>query len=124
MDERSMDKKGDRVREKSYRFVTSVVRRVRFLHREKRQGVPTRQLLAAATGIGSNIEAGLSEQSRPAFSAKMAMALREAQRARYWLKLLRDAGDLSGKYAERLLADCEELIRLLTPMAASSPRPQ
>jgi four helix bundle protein len=119
-----MDKKGDRVREKSYRFVTSVVRRVRFLHRERRQDAPTRQLLAAATGIGSNIEAGLSEQSRRAFSAKMAMALREAQRARYWLKLLRDAGDLSGKYAERLLADCEELIGLLTPMAGSPPPPQ
>lgn len=112
-----MESRNNRVRERTHRLAVNVVRRVRFLQRKKKDLALTRQLLRAITSVDANVEEGWTQQSRKAFAAKMAMALQDAERARHWLRRLQDAGDLGGRGADRLLEECEELIRLLASMA-------
>ena len=43
----------------------------------------------------------------------MQIALKEASETEYWLELLTDTDYLSEKAADSLIADCEEIIRLI-----------
>jgi four helix bundle protein len=50
----------------------------------------------------------------------MAIASKEARETHYWLRLLRDSEYLDAMMAEKLLNDCDELIRLLTAIVKTS----
>jgi four helix bundle protein len=50
----------------------------------------------------------------------MAIASKEARETHYWLRLLRDSDYLEVRMAEKLLNDCDELIRLLTAIVKTS----
>ena len=102
------------LRDKSYAFSLAVVRQVRQM---RQQGVGyelTSQLLRAATSVGANVEEANAGQSRKDFVAKLAIARKEANEARYWLRLLHDAEVLERAVASRMIEDCEGLIRMLT----------
>jgi len=74
----------------------------------------TSQLLRSATSVGANIEEAGVGQSRRDFIAKLAIARKEANEARYWLRLLHDADVLEKGVGAKLIEECEELIRMLT----------
>jgi four helix bundle protein len=74
----------------------------------------TSQLLRSATSVGANVEEANAGQSRKDFVARLAIARKEANEARYWLRLLGDAAILEADTVSRLIVDCEELIRMLT----------
>ena len=98
-------------RDKSYAFTLDLVRTLRVVQQEQREYVLTKQLMRSGTSIGANVEEANAAQSKKDFVAKMAVASKEARETDYWLRLLRDAGLLEQKVAERLLTDCAELIR-------------
>ena len=50
----------------------------------------------------------------------MQIALKEADETQYWLELLKDTDYISGKAADSLIADCEEIIRLIVSIVKSS----
>lgn len=80
----------------------------------------TKQLLRAGSSIGANIEEANAGQSKKDFIAKMAIASKEARETHYWLRLLRDSNYLNKQRADELIADCNELIRLLTAIVKTS----
>jgi len=102
------------LRQKSYDFALAVVKEVRKLRERIREFELTGQLIRSATSIGANVEEANAGQTKKDFVAKMAIAAKEANESRYWLRLLRDAEILNQETAERLIKDCEELIRMLT----------
>jgi four helix bundle protein len=105
---------GSPLRDKSYAFALAVVRHVKVLRERKPEYELTTQLLRSATSVGANVEEANAGQSRKDFVAKLAIARKEANEARYWLRLMRDAEILETAAASRLIKDCEELIRMLT----------
>lgn len=102
------------LRSKSYEFALEVVRIVRVLREKRPEYELTSQLLRSATSVGANIEEAGAGQSRRDFVAKLAIARKEANETRYWLRLLRYADVLEKGAASKLIEDCEELIRMLT----------
>ena len=58
--------------------------------------------------------------SRADFIAKMSIASKEAREAHYWLRLLRDSKIESGKQADSLLMEADELLRILTAIVKSA----
>jgi four helix bundle protein len=66
------------------------------------------------------VEEAVGGQSRRDFVAKCGIAYKEARETHYWLRLLRDTDHLDDKLAISLLADCEELLRLLTAILVST----
>ena len=106
-------KESNPVLEKSYAFALRVVRAYRYLAEERREYVLSRQLLRAGTSIGANVEEAVGGQSDKDFLSKMAIAYKEARETHYWIRLLRDSGYLTVAESTALLADADELLRLL-----------
>ena len=99
---------------KSKAFALRVVRLYKYL-RERKESVIAKQMLRAGTSIGANIAESRYAQSKTDFASKLQIALKEAAETEYWLELLRDGELVAPSSAfDTLLADCTELIKLLT----------
>jgi four helix bundle protein len=106
------------VQEKSFEFSLSVVRLYQRL-KSKNEFVLSKQLLRSATSIGANVEEALAGQSRKDFLSKMSIASKEARETRYWIRLMK-ASNLEGEDYSKLLAQVEELARMLTAIVKTT----
>jgi len=52
--------------------------------------------------------------SKPDFVSKYSIARKEARETKYWLRLLAESGIVSHDQTQELLAECNELIAILT----------
>ena len=99
---------------KSKAFALRIVRLYKYL-RERKESVIAKQMLRSGTSIGANIAESHYAQSKSDFASKLQIALKEAAETEYWLELLRDGELVDPSSAfDTLLADCTELIKLLT----------
>ncbi len=115
-----MNRKANAIQEKSFAFAVRIVKLAQFLRKERAELVLSRQILRSGTSVGANVEEAQAAQTHKDFSAKMAIASKEARETRYWSRLLKETEQLEAGHADSLLADCEELIRLLTAIVKSS----
>ncbi len=102
------------LKSKSYNFALRTIKLYKYLVEEHREYVLSKQILRSGTSIGANIEEANQAQSRADFIHKLSIAHKEAFETHYWLRLLRDSEMLELKLAESLLAECEEIQRMLT----------
>lgn len=102
------------IRDKSYDFALRIVKMNKYLVNDKREYVLSNQVLRSGTSIGANIEEACSAQSRKDFIHKLSIAQKEAFETRYWLRLLKDSGELKEDYANSIINDCDELLSILT----------
>lgn len=107
------------VRDKGYRFALKPIG----VHREligTGGFLLSKQMLRAGTSIGANIEEALAGQSRRDFIAKMSIASKEARECKYWLRLLLDSKLAASERISPLIADCDELTRLLASIVKTA----
>ena len=98
---------------KSYKFALRIVKLFQYLCNDKKEFVLSKQILRSGTSVGANIEEACQGESKTDFIHKLAVANKEAFETHYWLRLLRDSDLLEAKIADSLLADCDELQRIL-----------
>ena len=101
------------LRTKSFSFALRTIKLYQHLATEHREYVLSKQVLRAGTSIGANIEESVHAQSKTDFIHKLSIAQKEACETNYWLRLLRESDFLKPKLANSLLADCEEIQKLL-----------
>ena len=101
------------VKDRSYDFALQVIALYRQLVGQN-EYVISRQLLKSGTSIGANIEEAMAGQSRADFLAKMSIASKEARETNYWLRLLRDSNLIDAPVLQGLLAESEEISKMLT----------
>ena len=95
-------------------YALRVVRLYTFL-RDRKESVSAKQMLRSGTSVGANIAESRYAQSKSDFASKLQIALKEAAETEYWLELLHDGELVDPSSAfDTLLADCTELIKLLT----------
>ena len=94
--------------ENSYSFALRIVRLSRLLI-EQKEFVLSKQVLRSGTSIGANITEAQQAESHKDFAHKLSIANKEAFETEYWIKLLRDGGDITSEQAKSLLADCNSL---------------
>lgn len=104
---------------KSYDFSLRCVKLYKYLCDNGGNYTIGKQLLRSGTSVGANIRESQQAQTTSDFIAKLYISLKEASETEYWIELLRDAGYISEKQAESMLADCIELIKLLTSIIKS-----
>ena len=102
------------VSDKSFDFAIRIVRLYQHLKQTRSEYVMSKQLLRCGTSIGANIAEAQNGQSKADFHAKMQIALKEASETSYWLRLLHRTDYLSETEFKSLMADINELLRLLT----------
>ena len=103
----------DKLQQKAYNFALRIVRLSEFLNNEKREFILSRKVLDSGTNIGLLIEEGKQGESRPDFIQKYSVANKEAFKTNSLLRLLRDSERITAAQSESLIADCEELQKML-----------
>lgn len=106
--------------EKSFDFAVRIVNLHKYLTQEQKEYVMSKQLLRCGTSIGANISEAQRGQSMADFAAKMNIALKEANEAEYWLRLLYRTEYLSKLQFESIYADVQELLGILIAICRTS----
>jgi four helix bundle protein len=101
------------IESKSFNFAVRIVKLYQYLCEEKKEYVLSKQLLRCGTSIGANVSEAQRGQSKPDFYAKIAISLKEANEARYWIRLLHATEYLSDKEYKSLDSDINEIISIL-----------
>lgn len=107
-------KEANPVRDKSFQFSVRIVKLCNFLATTKKEFVISKQLARCGTSIGANVVEGLHSISKKEFLAKMYIAYKESAEGIYWLKLLFACEYINQEQYNSLLADCEELYKMLS----------
>lgn len=107
---------------KSYNFALIIIELYKFLSKEKKEFVLSKQLLRCGTSIGANIQEAQAAISKKDFIAKMSISAKEALETRYWLNLLIDSNYISKEKekTQRLLDEIESIIKILTKIIKTS----
>jgi four helix bundle protein len=71
------------------------------------------QLVRSATAVGANYRSACRARSRAEFTAKLGIALEEADESLYWLELVRDGKLLPESKLALLLKEADELTAIL-----------
>jgi len=101
------------LREKSYAFALRIVKLSEFLSKEKHEYVLSRKVLDSGSNVGVFVEEAGQSPDHEDFIAKYSLANKEAFKTNFWLRLIRDSEFITDKHAASLIADCEELQKLL-----------
>ena len=99
--------------DKSLHFASRIVKLHRYLTKEKRETVISKQIVRSATSIGANANEAIYGNSKADFVAKLQISLKETAETEYWLRLLQLSDFLSHNEADSLLRDCLEIKRIL-----------
>ena len=99
---------------KSKLFAIRIVNLYKYLCREEKEYVLSKQILRSGTSIGANLAEAESAISRKDFLSKVYIALKECNETMYWLDLLRHTDYITEEMYQSMNQDCTEIKRMLT----------
>lgn len=108
------------IENKSFDFAVRIVNLHKHLSAEKKEFVLSKQLLRSGTSIGANVSEAIRGQSKADFSAKMCIALKEANESYYWIRLLYKTEFLLEHEFNSIEKDVVELIKILSSICKTS----
>ena len=108
------------IEHKSFQFAIRIVKLYKYLRKEKKEFVLSKQLLRSGTSIGANVAESQQAQSRADFISKLNIALKEAAETNYWLRLLQATDFLNDTEFQSVHNDCRELEKILTSILKSA----
>ena len=108
------------VQQKSFLFAVRIVKLSKHLADGQREYVLSRQILKSGTSIGANIEEANGAISKREFSNKISIAYKEARETHYWIRLLKESEYISTQEFDLLIADCNELCKILFSILKTS----
>lgn len=104
---------------KSFDFAVRIVNLYKHLTTDKKEFVLSKQLLRSGTSIGANVSEAEKAPSDADFSAKMNIALKEANESFYWLRLLYATEYLNDKEYLSIENDIKEIVSILVSITKS-----
>ena len=113
-------KKGNIVREKSFRFAVRAINLFKILSRERREFVISKQVLRSGTSVGANVREALNAESPADFVHKLGIAQKECDETCYWLELLHETQYLNKTEFKSLHNDAAELLKIIRSIILSS----
>lgn len=106
--------------DKAFRFSIKVVESHKYLCRQKREYVLSKQLLKSGTSIWANIKEAVQASSKRDFLMKINIALKKASETDYWLELLKASEYIDEKASESIISDCKELSKMLVSIVKTT----
>ena len=104
----------DGAKEKSKDFALRIVNLYKYLEKEHKEYVISKQVLRSGTSIGANLAEAECTISKKDFTAKIYIALKECSETRFWLELLYRSDYIDQKAYNSINSDCDELMRMLS----------
>ena len=111
---------GNTVVDKSFEFAVRITNLYKYMVKEHKEYVLSKQLLRSGTSIGANVAEAQRGQSKADFIAKMSIALKEANETHYWIRLLYRTDFLTKSQYTSINADIQELIGILTAICRTA----
>lgn len=108
-----MKKEDIKILGRSYQFALRIVKMGQHLPESNCARIIGSQLLRAGTSVGANVEEAVAAFSKPDFTHKMSIALKEARESHYWLRLLRDSDIFRPARISAIIAEAEEIKKIL-----------
>ena len=105
---------------KSRDFAVKIIRLYQFLSSEKKEYVLSKQILRSGTSIGANVSEAIKAQSTADFHTKLTIALKEANEAHYWLRLLFVTKYLTEQEFFSIEKDVDEIISILVAITKTT----
>ena len=99
--------------DKSLKFAARIVKLNKYLVKEKKETIISKQIIRSATSIGANANEAIYGVSKADFISKLQISLKETAETEYWLRLLVLSDYLTEAEGESLLNDCLEIKRIL-----------
>ena len=99
--------------DKSIIFASRIIKLHRYLIKNKKETIISKQIVRSGTSIGANINEANYGQSKADFIAKLHIALKETAETEYWLRLLVMSEYITADMGKSLLEDCLEIKRIL-----------
>ena len=106
--------------EKSFAFAVRVVETAKEIRTRHKEYDLTSQFVRSGTSVGANVSEAQKAQSKKDFISKMSIASKEANEVCYWIRLMTETGYIEEKEGEKLLAQANELVRILTSIVKTS----
>ena len=113
-------KKDNVIEEKTFGFSKKIINLYYQIINEKKEFVLSKQLLRSGTSIGANVAESQAAQSLNDFISKLSIALKETNETKYWLRLLHEFEFIDENKYLSLIADCDEIYRILSSIIISS----
>ena len=99
---------------KSFNFAVRIINLYRYLSKQKKEYILSKQILRSGTSIGALIREAEYGESKLDFIHKLKISLKEANETLYWIELLEETKYLSLDETKDLKFECTEIIKLLT----------
>ena len=106
--------------DKSFDFAVRIVNLSKYLVEQQKEYVLSKQLLRSGTSIGANVSEVQRGQTKADFTAKMCIALKEANETDYWLKLLHRTEYLTEAQYTSIYEDMQEILGILTAICRTT----
>ena len=97
----------------SLEFASNIIKLQKYLIKEKKETIISKQIIRSSTSIGANINEANYASSKPDFISKMHIALKECAETEYWIRLLEKSAYITKEYSNELLNSCLSIKRML-----------
>lgn len=112
------------IQEKCIAFAVKVDALRRVLNKEHREYNKADQVDRSASAIGANYSEALCAESEADYIHKLGIAQKEANETIYWLKVIHRCGYIDNQLYESLVAEADELVRIITATILSLKKKQ
>ena len=106
--------------DKSLNFAVRIVNLYKYLQKEKKEYILSKQLLRSGTSVGANIAESQNAQSNSDFISKMSISRKELSETMYWLELLHRTDYIDQNAYNSVYADAKELYRIISSIIKTS----
>ena len=117
-----MNEKQIDIQNKCIEFAVKIDALRKDLHRKHREYNKADQVDRCASSIGANYSEAVFAESESDYIHKLGIAQKEANETIYWIKVIYRCGYIDDQLYESLVADAEELIRIITSIILSLKR--
>ena len=114
-----MNEKQKLIQEKCIDFAVRADKLRKFLNKEKKENNKADQVDRSASAIGALYSEAIHAESEADYIHKLGIAQKEANETVYWLKVIYRCGYIDDRLYESLVADAEELYRVITSIIVS-----
>lgn len=114
-----MNEKQRLIQEKCIDFAVRADKLRKFLNKEKKEFNKADQVDRSASAIGALYSEAIHAESEADYIHKLGIAQKEAHETIYWLKVIYRCDYIDANLYESLVADAEELYRVITAIIVS-----
>ena len=105
---------------KTYSFANRIVKAYRYLTKEQKEFILSKQLLRSGTAIGALVREAKFAQSKADFINKISIALKEANETKYWLSLLYDNEYIDNPSFQSIFEEAKEVTAILVSIVKTT----